>query len=243
MTTAHEFAEYERRVANDLVVLHQNGSEAPTKLTPHQPVTAINFDDFLTKNLPPRETLLAPWLPLQGLAMIHAPRGIGKTHLALGTAWAVASGGGFLRWTTPAGARRVLLLDGEMPGVLLQERLARVAGVSERTPIMPEYLRIAAADLVRDGLPDLSDPASQKFYADIIADADLVIVDNLSTLCRGLKENEADSWTPVQNWGLLAAPRWQVRAVHPSRRQVGTTARHQPQRGRAGYRDRPAEAA
>ena len=202
MTTAHEFAEYERRVANDLVVLHQNGSEAPTKLTPHQPVTAINFDDFLSKNLPPRETLLAPWLPLQGLAMIHAPRGIGKTHLALGTAWAVASGGGFLRWTTPAGARRVLLLDGEMPGVLLQERLARVAGVSERTPIMPEYLRIAAADLVRDGLPDLSDPASQQFYADIIADADLVIVDNLSTLCRGLKENEADSWTPVQNWGL-----------------------------------------
>ena len=40
------------------------------------------------------------------------------------------------------------------------------------------------------------------YYADIIADADLVIVDNLSTLCRGLKENEADSWTPVQNWGL-----------------------------------------
>ena len=130
--------------------------------------------------------------------MIHAPRGIGKTHLALGTAWAVASGGGFLRWTTPAGAWRVLLLDGEMPGVLLQERLARVAGVSERTPIMPDYLRIAAADLVRDGLPDLSDPASQQFYADIIADADLVVVDNLSTICRGLKENEADSWVPVR---------------------------------------------
>ena len=36
----------------------------------------------------------------------------------------------------------------------------------------------------------------------MIADADLVIVDNLSTLCRGLKENEADSWTPVQNWCL-----------------------------------------
>jgi hypothetical protein len=45
--------------------------------------------------------------------------------------------------------------------------------------------------LRRDGLPDLSEPSARQFYADIIADADLVIVDNLSTLCRSLKENEA----------------------------------------------------
>ena len=70
----------------------------------------------------------------------------------------------------------------------------------------PDYLRIAASDLTRDGLPDLADPAAQERYADIIADADLIVVDNLSTLCRGLKENEADSWTPVQNW-LLAQRR------------------------------------
>jgi putative DNA primase/helicase len=28
------------------------------------------------------------------------------------------------------------------------------------------------------------------------------VVDNLSTLCSGLKENDADSWTPVQSWCL-----------------------------------------
>lgn len=33
-----------------------------------------------------------------------------------------------------------------------------------------------------------------------------LVVDNLSTICRGLKENEADSWTPFQNW-LLAQRR------------------------------------
>ena len=136
-----------------------------------------------------------------GLAMIHAPRGIGKTHIALGTAWAVA------RRRVPAldgawrGTRRVLLLDGEMPGVLLQERLKRVAGGSERTPICPNISH-RGSRLMRDGLPDLADPPAQQFYADMIGDADLVMVDNLSTLCRGLKENEADSWTPVQNWFL-----------------------------------------
>jgi Winged helix-turn-helix DNA-binding len=33
----------------------------------------------------------------------------------------------------------------------------------------------------------------------VIADADVIMVDNLSTLCRGLKENDADSWVPVQS--------------------------------------------
>jgi hypothetical protein len=50
------------------------------------------------------------------------------------------------------------------------------------------YLKIAAADLMPEGLPDLSDPESQQFYDDVIADAELIVVDNLSTLCRGLKE-------------------------------------------------------
>jgi hypothetical protein len=164
-------------------------------------VSVLNYEDFLAKEFPPRENLLAPWLPAQGLAMIHAPRGAGKTHVAMGVCWAVASGGTFLRWTAPA-AKRVLLLDGEMPGVLLQERLEAARRAGGMSPVSPDLLRIAAADLNRDGLPDISDIESQKFYMPLIADADLVVVDNLSTLCRSLKENEADSWAPVQSWCL-----------------------------------------
>jgi putative DNA primase/helicase len=167
-------------------------------------VGGIDYDKFLAMKIPPRQCLLAPWLPMQGLAMIHAPRGIGKTHMALGTAWAVATGTGFLKWQVPddVGTRRVVLLDGEMPAVVLQDRLRTITGSAAAEPPLPEYLHIVASDLKRDGLPDLADPAAQQFYADVIADADLIIVDNLSTLCRGLKENEADSWTPVQNWLL-----------------------------------------
>jgi putative DNA primase/helicase len=165
-------------------------------------VPAVDYDEFLNRQFPERQLLLAPWLPSRGLAMIHAPRGIGKTHVALGTAWAVAAGGGFLRWTTPSGAFRVLLLDGEMPGDVLQDRLRRIVTASGLTPPLPDYLRIAAADTLPDGLPDLADASSQGFYSDIVADADLVVVDNLSTLCRGLKENDADSWSPVQSWCL-----------------------------------------
>src|SRR5262245_25397260 len=95
-----------------------------------QKIETLNVFDFLATEFPPREQMLAPWLPVKGLAMIHAPRGIGKTQIALGAAWAVATGTGFLKWTAPQ-PRRVLILDGEMPAVTLQERLRVISNASE----------------------------------------------------------------------------------------------------------------
>jgi hypothetical protein len=165
------------------------------------PSPALDISEFLALKIPPRQNMLAPWLPVQGLAMIHAPRGIGKTHVALGASWAISVGKGFLRWVAPQ-PRRVLILDGEMPATVLQERFNRIAAASQYYP-EPGYLKILAADIQPDGLPDLSEPGVQaQYYAPFIAAADLVVVDNLSTLCRTLKENDADSWQPVQSWAL-----------------------------------------
>ena len=69
--------------------------------------------------------LLDPILPEKGLAMLYAARGTGKTHVALGICFAVATGTKFLKWTAPK-PRRVLLIDGEMPAAALQERLASI---------------------------------------------------------------------------------------------------------------------
>ena len=90
----------------------------------------ISAEAFLQLALPPRELLLSPWLPQKGLAMIAAPRGIGKTHLALAIAHAVASGGGFLGWKAQQ-PRKTLYVDGEMPAVTMQDRLARIAAQNE----------------------------------------------------------------------------------------------------------------
>src|SRR5262249_30955092 len=59
-----------------------------------------------------------------------------------------------------------------------------------------------AADTFPDGLPNLGSREGQQRYADVIADADCVIADNLSTLCPTIKENDADSWAPVVEWQL-----------------------------------------
>ena len=149
----------------------------------------------------PRDLMLAPWLPDKGLAMIFAPRGVGKTWIALSIAHAIASGGEFLRWRAP-GSRRVLYIDGEMPAVTLQERYATVLAAS-MIDARAENFRLVAADFQPDGLPDLADIDAQRFYESAITDAELIVVDNLSTIARSLRENEADSFGPVQTW-LLA---------------------------------------
>jgi hypothetical protein len=160
----------------------------------------LSADQLLTRKFDPPEHVLAPWLQNQGLAMIHAPRGIGKTHVSIGVACAVAAGTSFLRWSAPK-PRRVLFIDGEMPGVMLQERFARTISAL-KADILPDNLKLVAADLEPDGLPDLASEEGQQFYAEVIAPADLVLTDNLSTICRTLRENEADSWAPVQSWAL-----------------------------------------
>jgi hypothetical protein len=72
--------------------------------------------------LPEREYLVDPLLPVGGLAMIYATRGLGKTWLALHLAVAVSRGETFVCFDVPK-ARRVLFIDGEMPLSALQERI------------------------------------------------------------------------------------------------------------------------
>ena len=161
----------------------------------------LDAEEFLMRKFPPRHLMLSPWLPDQGLTMIFAPRGVGKTWVSLAIAHTVASGGAFLRWHAQR-PRRVLYIDGEMPAVLLQQRYATVvAALGTEAP--RENFRLLAADLQTEGLPDLASEDSQRFYDPAIADAELIVIDNLSTLARGLRENEADSYGPLQAW-LLA---------------------------------------
>jgi hypothetical protein len=162
---------------------------------------AVSLPDFLGRTFPPKEMLLAPWLPAKGLALVFAPRGVGKTHFALGAAYAVATGGTFLKWRAPK-PKRVLLLDGEMPAVALQERLADIVAKAPLEPPADEFVRVLASDLCEFGLPDIATKEGQDELEPHLGNADLIIVDNISTICRSGKENESESWGVVQSWAL-----------------------------------------
>src|SRR5690606_26637854 len=52
-------------------------------------VKVLTLDELLLFPFPKQEPILAPWLTTQSLAMIHAWRGVGKTHVALNIAMAI----------------------------------------------------------------------------------------------------------------------------------------------------------
>lgn len=166
-----------------------------------RPLTVLTAAEFAALNLPPREYLIRPWLPAKGLAMVYARPGVGKTWFALSAAYAVATGGNFLSFSAPA-PKRVLYLDGEMPSEAVRDRLADIMNASNLKPPSDDYFRILSADRNEFGLPDLSDPDGQTAIAPHVETADLIVVDNISTLVRHGRENEAESWQPIQDWAL-----------------------------------------
>jgi putative DNA primase/helicase len=168
--------------------------------TQRVPLRALNLTDMAHIEFRQREPLLAPWLCTQDLAMVFAPRGIGKTHFAMSVAYAVASGGSFAKWQAPQ-PQRVLYLDGELPGSVMKSRLA--VHLPDQ-PFDPDNLRTFTPDLLADdhALPDLSTRAGQAEVEPMLQDAKLVVVDNLSAWARTGNENEAESWLTVSEWLL-----------------------------------------
>lgn len=195
----HDPAEFEKLAAERW----EPGGQQEKKGAPERaPLVCVNVADFIGMTIPEREMLLAPILPKQGLAMLHAARGVGKTYLGLCVAYAVASGGEvFGRWKAPNSAR-VLYLDGEMPARTLQERITSIAAASSSDITAADNLRILTPDLQREQMPNLATDSGQQDIEPFLAGTDLVILDNLATLCRGGRSNDEESWLPVQGWLL-----------------------------------------
>lgn len=180
----------------DSLVSKQILSEKP-------PLKVIGLHEFMATELPVRDTILAPWLMTQSLNMCHGWRGIGKTHMSLGVFFAVGTGSTFLNWKADK-PHKVLLVDGEMPGAALQERLAAIIASAGVEPL-PGYLSILTPDLQHGAMPDLATCEGQEAVTAIVdkVKAELIIVDNLSCLVRGGgRENDAESWLSVSEWAL-----------------------------------------
>jgi putative DNA primase/helicase len=143
---------------------------------------------------------LEPIIPTQGIAMLYAMRGVGKTFLALSMACAIAGGNNLMRWRAPK-ARKVLYVDGEMSAQTMQDRLEGVMRgmIKPFSSINSENLRILNVTSQKDFSLDLAIKEDQNALENHLKGIDLLVIDNLSTL-TSVKENEADSWLDVQQW-------------------------------------------
>lgn len=164
-------------------------------------LVALDMDKFLSMEIPDRGFLLSPILPVQGIGILYAPRGVGKTFAALSVAVAVASGGEVFNWRAPM-PKKALYVDGEMPATSMQTRLSSIIGGMSAPPQALKNLSLITPDLQPCAMPDLSTLSGQSMLEPFLKGVDMLVLDNISTLCRTGKENEAQSWQSMQAWLL-----------------------------------------
>ena len=165
-----------------------------------RPLWTISLGSLLALDLPPREHLIAPWLRQGESAMIYAPTGVGKSLFALSLALAIAGGGEYLNWNAPK-QRTVLYVDGEMPIDDIKDRAAMLLpsvggdpeAASENMIFMARQYQDRNADME---FPDLATEQGRDAILRMALEqgAELVILDNLSTLATIDDENSASAF-------------------------------------------------
>jgi KaiC/GvpD/RAD55 family RecA-like ATPase len=159
---------------------------------------------LLAKDIPDREPMLGPWLQQRHLSMVYAPTGVGKSLFTMAAGLAVAGGGSFLGWRAPK-ARRVLLVDGEMDVLDLRDRarmlIPTIAKVDREAAASNLHVLAQQAQGPGVKFPDLADQAGRAAIIETVTklQAELVILDNFSTLATVEDENTASSFDPVIN--------------------------------------------
>ena len=138
----------------------------------------------------PRPPLLAPLLPEGGLMLVHGPRGIGRSHVLIGCTAALLSGGGFLDWR----ARRpvdVLFLSGAASSALLAARLGAALRALPGGRTIGERLRLLTPDRQEAAMPALDTVQGQAQLLPLLAQADVLVIDDAGPLVHGMNANTA----------------------------------------------------
>ena len=181
------------------------GSATKATVKSGSALVATDVFDLIAANLKDPEPIISPLIFEADLMMIYGWRGVGKTWFSLGLAYAIASGGQFLTWTSKR-PRRVLVLDGEMRASRLRKRLLLIAAGSD-SEAENGFLRILTRDMVPDVVewPDLGRPEGRDALGVLIEaeQPEVIIVDNLSAWLRsGKGENDEESWRDCASWLL-----------------------------------------
>ncbi len=169
-------------------------------------VTAVELHDL---KLAPREKLLGDWFSEGDCGFLFAARGTGKTWLALAMAQALSTGGKLGDWKAPAPVK-VLYVDGEMPPDLMRDRCEGLEASNDNLQFLNHEILFERTGKVLN----IVDAEVQRAITAhcINTGVKVMILDNLSTLASGMKENEADSWELVNPW-LLDLRRRKVAVV------------------------------
>lgn len=178
-----------------------NAMASPESL---RPVRRKSFAlrEFKNMKFPEDTPLLGTVITRGSSGFLTAPRGLGKSILALHIGYAVAAGKRLNPWGQGIGGK-VVYLDGEMKANTLKKRLRQIqAGDSHESKrqLADENLHIIGRDAFEHVIGHIDDEEDQKFIESMLPDdCCLLIVDNLSAWTSSAREDGA-AFAPIKRW-------------------------------------------
>jgi hypothetical protein len=182
----------------------------PAVERPVKPLVSISAGELLAQSFPDRQFVIDPWLRSGETALLWAASGVGKTMLSLSLAMAMATGGSAGPWKSDRRCK-VLYIDGEMHQQDIKDRLVML----EETKAVTFGPEAGLADNLvfvnRQGQDpeavfyDLTTVDGQAALLDMcrMVGADILILDNFTTLSEGLEdENASTSFKAIQSFLL-----------------------------------------
>lgn len=145
-----------------------------------------------------RPRLLGEWMLEGDLGYLFAPRGDGKTWLAMFIGKAITEGCPLGGWSAGDGARNVFYLDAEMnrKDVRVRARQVGIASLNFR------WLNNENLYMDQGFSVNIINPLHQTGLSSMLPDGSVFIIDNLSTSQSGMRENENDDFDKLKDWLL-----------------------------------------
>ena len=170
-------------------------SEVPkvTKLIGH------NVHEFIALDLPPREYIIEDFMAKGDLHMIYGETGHGKSVLTHYLAQCLSAGVDFGPYKIKD-PRKVLLIDGEMPAVTLQDKWKQKYDFLLEEDVFQSYgynLTTVSAMLQPNGMEPFNTPNGKASFWDYVNELnpEVVMMDNLLTLFSMEDTNRGEEWT------------------------------------------------
>ena len=195
------------KIKRDPVGCQPNESTAP-RAKPDYSAAILSSPVLSELDAPKRTPLLGCWMKEADLGFIFAARGVGKTWMTMLIGNALVNAVSLGEWQAGVSQRRVLYVDGEMALADSRERTRTIGITSPNFQwLHHEWLFEKTEQILNIANSDCREAVSE-----LLRDGDVLILDNLSALCRGVAENDNDSWEILLPW-LLSFRRRKVTVI------------------------------
>ena len=204
----------------------------------------IAFNDlnsFLTADFPQPSYIIEPLVSDQSIVQIVGASGVGKTMFGLAIAGAIATANGLLGMPSIGDPRPVLYVEGELPASDIQIRIngmfeaigkKYINGNNFFVSSLQQQLKVNDRGFTpiqtEQGLIEIENAIVE--IKRRTGKMPVVFIDNISCLASGLKENDADAWSPIINkfvkWKNMGSTVFYFHHLNKGNDSSGSTMQH-----------------